>query len=140
MKLVGLNRIEVLVRDPDRAERDFSSLLGGLAFRPESAGDHPLDCRIDWRAGIEIVHPEAEDHPVAALLREHGEHVFTVVFEVEDLDEAKAWVREQGFEIQYEFSPEPTGAVEVMRQITLGPERTHGVVVTLMERRLRAEA
>jgi hypothetical protein len=136
MKLIGLNRVELLVHDPDAAERDLSALLGGergLCFEREPA-EGVLDCRVDWRAGIEIVHPESENHAVGRLLRERGEHVFTVVFEVEDIDEARRWILQQGFEILYEFDDGGPDRAPTLKQISVAPERTHGMVVTLLER------
>lgn len=137
MKLLGLNRIELLVDDPDQTEKDLSALLGGLSFEREPA-EGVLDCRIDWKAGIEIVHPESEEHAVGRLLRDKGEHVFTVVFEVEDLDDAKKWVTSQGFEIMYEFDNASEEHPATIRQISISPERTHGLLVTMIERPGRA--
>ncbi len=133
MKLLGLNRVELLVEDPDATERDLSALLGGLAFEREPA-EGVLDCRVDWKAGIEIVHPESESHAVGQLLRDAGEHVFTVVFEVEDIADARDWVLAQGFEILYEFDNGTPQAPATIKQISISPERTHGMLVTLLER------
>lgn len=133
MKLLGLNRIELLVDDADGAEKDLSSLLGGLQFEREPS-EGVLDCRVDWKAGIEIVHPESEDHPVGALLRDKGQHIFTVVFEVEDIGDAKKWVLSQGFEIMYEFNNGSDERAPTIKQISISPERTHGMLVTLVER------
>ena len=94
MKLLGLNRVELLVNDPEQAERDLSALLGGengLSFEREPA-EGVLDCRVDWKAGIEIVHPESDEHVVGQLLKDKGEHIFTVVFEVENIDDARVWI------------------------------------------------
>lgn len=133
MKLLGLNRVELLVTDPDQAEQDLSSLLGGLSFEREPA-EGVLDCRVDWKAGIEIVHPQDENHAVGKLLRDLGQHVFTVVFEVESLAAAKAWVTSQGFEILYEFDNGSESTPPTIRQLSVAPERTHGMVVTLLEK------
>ena len=133
MKLLGLNRVELLVHDPDQAERDLSALLGGLSFQREPA-EGVLDCRVDWKAGIEIVHPESEEHVVGQLLRDAGQHVFTVVFEVEDLDEARTWVQGQGFEILYEFDDGTPERPASIRQLSVAPERTHGMLVTLLQK------
>ncbi len=136
MKLLGLNRVELLVRDPDKAEKDLSSLLGGLDFEKEPVvgENNALDCRIDWNAGIEIVHPESSEHPVGQLLEQGGEHVFTVVFEVESIDDAREWVTSQGFGIFYEYDDGEPGKPATLRQLTIEGERTHGLLVTLMER------
>jgi len=136
VKLLGLNRIELLVRDPDQAEKDLSTLLGGLSFETEPVTDagSSLDCRIDWKAGIEIVHPRDPAHSVGQLLESHGEHVFTVVFEVESLDDAKRWVTSQGFGIFYEYDNGRDGKAATIRQVTIDRERTHGLLVTLIER------
>ncbi len=133
MKLLGLNRIELLVKDADRAESDLSALLGGLDFEREPA-EGVLDCRVDWKAGIEIVHPQSEEHVVGALLRDKGEHIFTVVFEVENIGDAKEWVLSQGFEIMYEFDNGSSEKPPTIKQISISPERTHGMLVTLLER------
>lgn len=133
MKLLGLNRVEMLVRDPDQAEKDLSALLGGLRFEREPA-EGVLDCRIDWKAGIEIVHPESKDHVVGQLLENRGEHIFTVVFEVENLQDAKDWVTQKGFEIMYEFDNGTPEKAATIKQISISPERTHGMLVTLLER------
>ncbi|MEZ7978093.1 MAG: hypothetical protein QMC74_00160 [Myxococcota bacterium] len=139
MKLLGLNRVELLVNDPDQAERDLSALLGGeggLSFEREPA-EGVLDCRVDWKAGIEIVHPESDEHVVGQLLKGKGEHIFTVVFEVENIDDARAWVLKQGFEIMYEFDNGTPEKPANLRQISVSPERTHGMLVTLLERGAR---
>ncbi|MFK7894777.1 MAG: hypothetical protein AB8G23_03015 [Myxococcota bacterium] len=133
MKLLGLNRIELLVEDPDAAENDLSALLGGLNFEREPA-EGVLDCRVDWKAGIEIVHPEGDDHVVSDLLKERGQHIFTVVFEVEDIDDAKEWVQSQGFEIMYAFDNGTPEQPATIKQLSISPERTHGMLVTLLER------
>ena len=133
MKLLGLNRIELLVDDPNQAEQDLSSLLGGLSFEREPA-EGVLDCRVDWKAGIEIVHPQDEEHPVGKLLKNLGQHVFTVVFEVENLADAKTWITSQGFEILYEFDNGSESISPTIRQLSITPERTHGMVVTLLEK------
>ena len=133
MKLLGLNRVEMLVNDPDQAERDLSSLLGGLSFDREPA-EGVLDCRIDWKAGIEIVHPESKEHSVGQLLEHKGEHIFTVVFEVEDIEDAKTWVVDQGFEILYEFDNGTDDRPASIKQLSISPERTHGMLVTLLEK------
>lgn len=133
MKLLGLNRVELLVRNPDQAEADLSALLGGLSFEREPA-EGVLDCRVNWKAGIEIVHPESKDHTVGQLLEQNGEHVFTVVFEVEDLADAKTWVLEKGFDILYEFDNGTPEQPPTIKQISISPERTHGMLVTLLER------
>jgi len=133
MKLLGLNRVEMLVKDPDQAEKDLSSLLGGLSFDREPA-EGVLDCRVDWKAGIEIVHPESEQHVVGQLLENKGEHIFTVVFEVEDIEEAKAWVTDQGFEIMYAFDNGTEDQPATIKQLSISPERTHGMLVTLLEK------
>jgi hypothetical protein len=133
MKLLGLNRIELLVDDADAAQHDLSKLLGGLDFELEPS-EGVLDCRVDWKAGIEIVHPNSEEHAVGTLLREKGQHVFTVVWEVEDLQDAKEWVTSQGFEIMYEFDNGTAEKPATIKQISIDPARTHGMVVTLIER------
>ena len=74
---------------------------------------------------------------VGQLLKGKGEHIFTVVFEVENIDDARVWILKQGFEIRYECDNGTPEKPADLRQISVSPERTHGMLVTLLERGAR---
>jgi hypothetical protein len=139
MKVLGINRAEILVKDSDAAVETFTRLFNGATFTPDhGVSGRPLVCRHDWEHGLEIVEPQDEVDTVGQLMKEKGEGaVLTVVYEVESLDDARAYLTANGFEIQYEGNYNHHPDVEVYRQIVVKPKDTHGFRVTFMERKLK---
>jgi hypothetical protein len=140
MKVLGINRAEILVRDSDAAVETFSRLFNGAEFTPDhGVSGRPLVCRHDWRHGLELVEPKDEADMVGQLMKAQGEGtVLTVVYEVENLEDAKSYLTRNGFEIQYEGNYDHHPDVEVYRQIVVKPKDTHGFRVTFMERKLKS--
>ena len=140
MKVLGINRAEILVRDADAAADTFTRLFGGGAFTEDHAvSGRPLKCRHDWTHGLELVEPKDDVDMVGQLMLEKGEGtVLTVVYEVESIEDAKRYLLSNGFEIQYEGNFDHHPDVEVYRQIVVKPRNTFGFRVTFMERRLKA--
>ena len=138
LQVLGLQRVELLVHDPDAAEATYRLLFNGLDFeRDVEAAGRPLDCRIDWRNGLELVHPTSADDRIGQLLAGKGEHVFTVVWDVNDMAVAKAHLAANGFETQWEHDFGPHGELEVHKQLVIRPDRTHGLLVIFQERRMQ---
>jgi catechol 2,3-dioxygenase-like lactoylglutathione lyase family enzyme len=141
LQVLGLQRAELLVRDPDAAEATYKQLFNGLDFESDvETPNRPLDCRIDWDMGLELVHPTSEADKIGQLLKTKGEHVFTVVWDVNDMDAAKAHLAAHGFEVQWEHDFGPHGPLAVHKQLVIRPERTHGLLVIFQERRMKADA
>jgi catechol 2,3-dioxygenase-like lactoylglutathione lyase family enzyme len=141
MKVLGLNRAELLVNDADGAQAVFETLFNGGYYAPDSAvHGRPQDCRVNYQHGLELVHPFGTDHRTGQLLAEKGEHVFTVVWDVDSIEAAKAHLAKTGFEIQYEGDYSAKPEVEVHKQIVVRPDRTHGMLVIFQERRLNPAA
>lgn len=140
MKVLGINRAEIVVRDSDAAVATFQRLFNGADFTPDhNVSGRPMVCRHDWEHGLELVCPQDETDNVGRLLKAQGEGaVLTVVYEVESIDDAKDYLVKNGFEIQYEGNYNSHPDVEVYRQIVVRPSGTHGFMVTFMERRLKA--
>jgi len=141
LQVLGVQRAELLVRDPDAAEATYRTLFNGLDLESDiDAASRPLDCRVDWRMGLELVHPTSEADKIGQLLKEKGEHVFTVVWDVNSMDAAKAHLAANGFEVQWEHDFGAHGPLEVHKQLVIRPERTHGLLVIFQERRMREAA
>jgi catechol 2,3-dioxygenase-like lactoylglutathione lyase family enzyme len=140
LHVLGLQRVELLVDDADAAEATYHLLFNGaLDFeRDVDAASRPLDCRVDWRMGLELVQPTSADDKIGKLLAEKGQHVFTVVWDVNDMETAKAHLAANGFEVQWEHDFGPHGELEVHKQLVIRPDRTHGLLVIFQERRMRA--
>jgi hypothetical protein len=142
MKVLGINRAEVLVSDPDAAQATFTRLFNGAHFTADARKHRrPIECRHDWQHGLELVHPETADDVIGQKLQRFGEgHLLTVVYEVESLDDARRHLQANGFEIQYEGDYSAHPDVEVYRQLVVRPETAHGFFVTFMERRWKPHA
>jgi catechol 2,3-dioxygenase-like lactoylglutathione lyase family enzyme len=138
MRVLGLNRVELLVADPDAAQTTFAQLFNGVQFSPDSAlHGRPQECRTDWRLGLELVHPIDPEYRLSQLLADRGQHVFCVVWDVDSIDAARAHVLAQGFTIRYEGDYSANPDVEVHKQLVVEPDKTHGMMVIFQERRLR---
>lgn len=140
MKVIGINRAEILVGSSDAAVDTFTRLFNGAHFTPDhGVSGRPIVCRHDWQHGLEIVEPQDDKDMVGQLMQERGEGtVLTVVYEVESIADAKAYLTGQGFNITYEGDYDSHPDVEVYRQIVVDPKDTHDFRVTFMERRVKA--
>ena len=110
MKVLGLNRAELLVNDGAGAQAVFETLFNGGWFAPDSGlHDRPQDCRVNFQHGLELVQPFHPNYKIGALLQEKGQHVFTVVWDVDSLEAAQAHAEKNGFEVQYigDYSAKP---------------------------------
>lgn len=139
LEVLGLQRVELLVHDPESADATYQRLFNNqLDFEADvDAASRPLDCRVDWRMGLELVHPKSADDKIGKLLADKGEHVFTVVWDVNDFNVAKEHLATHGFEIQWEHDFGPHGDLEVHKQLVIRPDRTHGLLVIFQERKMR---
>lgn len=139
--VLGLNRVEIVVRDPNEAESTFRRLFNTSSFTPDN-GAHglPLECRVDWEHGLELVHPKSADDLVGRLLHDKGEGaVLTVVFDIANLDDARDFLSMTGFEAVYEADYGAAGPFISHKQIVVRSDHTHGLPVTFMESHLRAD-
>jgi hypothetical protein len=138
-RVLGIQRAELLVHDPDAAQATYETLFNGMEFEGEvETPNRPLDCRIDWAKGLELVHPTSEADKIGQLLKNKGEHVFTVVWDVDDMDAARAHLAANGFEEQWYHQWPAHGPVEVHKQLVIRPDRTHGLLVIFQEKKMRA--
>lgn len=139
LEVTGLQRVELLVEDADAAEATCHRLFGGLDFeRDIDAASRPLDCRVDWRGGLELVHSKSAEDKIGKLLADKGQHVFTVVWDVADMDVARQHLATNGFEEQWYYDFGPHGELDVHKQLVIRPERTHGLLVIFQERRMKS--
>jgi hypothetical protein len=141
MKVLGIQRAEILVADPDAAEATFKRLFNGATFTTDrGVHNRPLDCRTDYEHGLELVHPKDENDAIGQLLKKKGDGaILTIVYEVEDMDIARKYLKENGFEIQYDADYGGHDHLATHKQIVIRPHTTHGLLVTLMEGKRKAK-
>jgi methylmalonyl-CoA/ethylmalonyl-CoA epimerase len=93
MKLRGVNRIVVAVKDLEKSKRYYSEVLGATFHEANWTGEpFGIDVAISWDAGIELCAPMSgreTDSVVSPFLEHNGEGVMNVMFGVSDASAAK---------------------------------------------------
>lgn len=140
MKVKGFNRVELIVREDqiEEAVGQFNDLLGTQLPKPHPIEGVPVMSSTDFDGSIEFVSPISGEGPFAAPLAEHGAgQIGPLVWEIEDVDSARAWLEERGFRITYEYDSSQGNAAEAatqVHQLVLDSEQWFGFLVTLMQR------
>ena len=129
----GVNRVVIVVKDIVRAGRLFSELLGAKFYDAGIVDRFGVKAMVSWDGGIELISPVTEDSEAARFLREKGEGVYTVIFNVDDADQAASrakalGVRQTGI---IEFDQHPF--FKKFKEILLAPEDTCGAFVALAQ-------
>jgi hypothetical protein len=140
MDILGFNRVELIVREDqiDDAVRQFNELLGLHLPEPHPIEGRPVLSATDFDGHIEFVAPVGGAGGFGAALREHGPgQIGPLVWEVSDIDAARAWVLDRGFRIKFEYDSSTGNTAERatgVYQLILDPEQWFGFHVTLMHR------
>ena len=101
MKLQGINRIVVAVKDIQKGIDLYSKMLGAT-FHDASGTGEPMgiNVAISWDAGIELCAPIPEtDIFLSQHIEQNGEGIMAVVFSVDDADEARDIVENAGMKV-----------------------------------------
>ena len=135
MKILGLNRVELLLpdRDLDAAVARFNDVFGFHLSHPHAIEESRSRSSIDFAAGLELVAPVDATSPIHAALAARGRGaLLTVVWEVDDIESARRWATEKGLGIRYEYEGTHDGAR--IRQLCLEESEFFGYTITLMEK------
>jgi Glyoxalase/Bleomycin resistance protein/Dioxygenase superfamily len=140
MRIRGFNRVELIVR-PDQIEAartQFNDLLGLDLPEPHEVSRGRALSSTDFDGSIELVAPVDPDMAMSRTLAEHGPgQMGPLVWEVEDLDQARDWLGERGMRVAYEYDSHVGNEQERqlrVRQLILDKDQWFGFTVTLMER------
>ncbi len=131
MKILGLNRVELLVEggDIDAVVKKFNDVFGFNLSEPHEVKGQHLRSSVDFAAGLEFVAPTNDRSPIHSLLQAKGRGaLLTTVWEVDDYDAALAWARQKGLSILLEFEGDG------VKQLCLDPNEFFGFSVILMKR------
>jgi hypothetical protein len=124
-------RIELLVTKEalDPAREAFGKFFGSEFPSPTHFEGVEVLSSVNWELGIELVAPAGSDSAIASRSSEKGPGAIgPIVWEVDDLDAAKATVSDKGFRVAYEFGAPGQG------QVHLDPAQLFGFGVTFTER------
>ena len=140
MKIIGFNRVELVVAEDqiNAAVDQFNALLGTHLPDPHPIDGHPVLSATDFDGHLELVAPVNGEGSFGAKLAHHGPgQIGPLVWEVADIDEARAWLAERSLRIRFEYDSSQGNADERrthVYQLVLDPEQWFGFNVTLMRR------
>ena len=125
-----LIRIAVAVNNAAEAYNDFNELFGVQCYGPYDDEHVQLQVCLPRSGGMEFTSPMSPDDPIgfSKYLEEKGEGFKGLVFQVDDLDEALAELKEKGIEPLIVFNHGP------MREAIIPAQpKTHNLEVALNE-------
>ena len=131
VRILGFNRVELMMPPEDirNAVERFNDLLGTSFEQPRLVSDGDVLTTTDWDNKIELFGPAHSDSPQTAMLAEKGRGgIGPLVWEVDNIDDAREYVLCKGYEIRYEY--QEAG----VKQIILDPEQFFGYLITFMQR------
>lgn len=129
-------RIELMVANDelDLARQALGSFFGSDFPSPIHFEGVEVLSSVNWKLGVELVAPAGPESAIATRASEKGPGAIgPIVWEVDDLDSAKAAVIDKGFRVAYEFGDFGE------RQVHLDPAQLFGFGVTFTERHTAAD-
>jgi hypothetical protein len=140
MKILGFNRVELIVAESEieQAVEQFNEAFGLHMPKPRSIVGVPVLSATDFDGGLELVASVGDEGGFAEKLARGGPgQIGPLVWEIEDVDEARGWLAEHDYRIQFEYDSRPGNVekgVTAVQQLVLDPSQWFGFSVTLMKR------
>jgi hypothetical protein len=98
MKILGINRVELVVRDPDQEAAALGGLLG-VGFDRSVTEEHGVLSRTSFEMGLELAGPTKADSVMNDILDREGEGLLTIVFRVDSADAVVEMAKKNGLEV-----------------------------------------
>lgn len=142
MRLRGVNRVMIAVKDLEKAKQQYQNLLGATFMDADWTGESfGIRVSIAWDAGIELCAPmpgREKDSAVSQFLSERGEGVMCVFFGADDVDAAKAQASSLGYDsvheldyTQEEIDQHLAGLFSKYQEVTLNSSSQCGFAIAL---------
>jgi hypothetical protein len=131
MEILGFNRVELMMSAEDMydAVDRFNDLLGTSFQSPQLVSDGNVLTTTDYDNKIELFGPAHSDSPQFAMREKLGRGgIGPLVWEVDDIDEAREYVLGKGYRTTFEY--QEAG----IKQIVLDPKEFFGYLITFMQR------
>ena len=139
MRIKGFNRVEIIVREDEieQAVRQFNDAFGLDLPQPHAIQGVPVLSATDFDGHLEVVAPVDGQGSFGAKLERGPGQIGPLVWEIEDIEEARTWLGEHGYRITYEYDSRQGNTAEqrsAVQQLILDPAQWFGFNVTLMKR------
>jgi catechol 2,3-dioxygenase-like lactoylglutathione lyase family enzyme len=143
MKMKGLDRVTILVKDMDKAAQFFSQKLGIVFTELPGAETMGMRASISLDYQMELISPVLPLPEAAPLhlkrwakLLEHRENVLIALsFRVQDADKTAAEAEQEGMRIEMRFDlPEtPPWSICYLKELIMEEEDTLGIPISFVE-------
>ena len=99
MRIKGFNRVELIVREDEieQAVQQFNDVFGLNLPKAHAIQGVPVLSATDFDGHLEVVAPLDGKGPFAAKLERGPGQVGPLVWEIEDIEEARTWLGEHGY-------------------------------------------
>jgi ketosteroid isomerase-like protein len=139
LRIKGFNRVEAIVREDEieQAVKQFNEAFGLHLPRPHGIQGVPVLSATDFGGFLEVVAPVGNQGPFAKKLERGPGQIGPLVWEIEDIEEARAWLTDHDYGIFYEYDSRTGNEDErrqAVHQLVLDPAQWFGFNVTLMKR------
>jgi len=143
MKVEGLDRVGMIVKDLDKVHEFFLKVLGieFIEVKDPSLETLGLRCSLSLDNQIEIISPAgppADSCPpyikrLAKLLEDKDYVLFGLAFRVKNPAEAAADAQREGIRIDYIFDMEQLGPMHNVKEVILNEEDTLGIMMEFVK-------
>lgn len=130
MKIKRLEHVAITVKDMDDARNTWMNVLGIGQEYEEKIDQTRLAMLPVGQTYIELLSSEGKDSPVNQWIGEHGESIWHLCFEVENIDEAITELKAKGVKLR---TDEPQNGHGGSRIVFLDPASTGNVLIELAE-------
>lgn len=127
-----IEHIGIAVKDLEAANKTYAALLGVESYKIEAVESEGVETSF-FRVGeskIELLAATHEESPIARFIGKRGEGIHHIAFEVEDIREEMARLKEEGFVL---LNEEPKKGADNKIVAFLHPKSSNGVLVELVQ-------
>jgi methylmalonyl-CoA/ethylmalonyl-CoA epimerase len=130
MKIKRLAHVGIAVADVDEVSKLYTDMLPLEMTSTDMVGELKTGFFPVGDTSLELVMSTEEDGVINKYIGKRGEGVHHLAFEVEDIDQAVAELKEKQVPLT---SEEPRPGAHGSRVMFLHPKATHGVLIELVE-------
>jgi len=119
LKILDVQRVELVVHDPDAEARKLAELLP-FHFERSKTEAHGVLSQTDWDIGLELAGPLNENSALKPRLDTSGEGLLTIVFRVDSIEAVISWAKENDIDVLVDLADSHTeGRFKHYRQVSL---------------------
>lgn len=132
--MLKLEHLGIAVKDLEAADQCYERLLGKKPYKRELVqGEHVLTSFFQvGESKIELLEATSPDSAIAKFIDKRGEGLHHVAFEVEDIHQELARLKEEGFTV---LNEEPKLGADNKLVAFVHPKDLHGVLIELCQDR-----